>query len=85
MNRARTILRYSAFGLGWTLVITAAGAALGALTFPLIGALAGADASAASLALSGAKNLGFLAFIWAPGAAIVLAFRRAYLRRQSSS
>lgn len=74
-----------AFVLGWTAVIVAGGALVGALVFPLVGLAIDSPRDVTSLAGSGAKQLGFFAFIWAPGIAIVLAFQRAWRSRQSSS
>lgn len=84
MTRLRQILFYAGYITGWTVAITAAGALLGAIIFPLVGVIFGRDATPATMALSGARNLGFLAFVWAPGTAIVLAFRHGFRRRKLS-
>jgi hypothetical protein len=85
MKRWRNVCFYVGYVVAWIVAIVATGAAVGAISFPLVGWLAGSSRSAASHALSGARQLAFLAFIWAPGIAIVLAIRRAWERRQSAS
>ncbi len=70
--------------LGWAAGLTVAGACLGAVVYPLFGALAGNPRPAASLAWHGARDLGFLTFIWAPGIGIVVAFHRAWSRRRAA-
>jgi hypothetical protein len=84
MKPRRGILFYVAYVTAWTAVIVVAGALVGAVSFPLVGAFAGLPRSAAGLALSGARQLAFLAFVWAPGIAIVMAFHHAWRSRQSS-
>lgn len=76
----RTALFYCGYVLLWSAIITAGGAVVGAIVFPLVGTLGHAEMSAGAMALSGARQLGFLAFIWAVGIAIVMAFHRAYRR-----
>lgn len=86
MSRARTILFYVGYVLGWTLAITAGAALAGAILFPLFGCFFTASAGFGELALLGASMLGQLAGeVWALPIAIVLAVRRAYLRHQASS
>ena len=65
----------------WTGTITAAGAALGALLFPLGGWLFHVERSAGQLAWQGIQIGSFYCFIWAPGTALVLCVMRAYRRR----
>jgi hypothetical protein len=79
------ILRYLALFSGWTVAIIAGGAMVGAVVFPLAGALIGADSGIAELAANGARKLGFLSFVWAPGIALVVCFHRAYLDRNRRS
>ena len=81
LRRLRTILFYCGYVLLWSAIITAGGAVAGAIIFPLVGTLGHSEMSATAMALSGARQLGFLAFIWAVGIAIVMAFHRAYRRR----
>ncbi|HEX9785740.1 MAG TPA: hypothetical protein VGA56_23785 [Opitutaceae bacterium] len=85
MSKRTNKLRYLYFFLGWTLGITAGGAIIGAISFPLVGSLLGAEGSSWELTLSGARDLAFLAFIWAPGTAIVLCFHRIYRDRQDAA
>lgn len=82
MARLRTALFYCGFVLLWSTLITLGGAFVGAVAFPLIGTLAGVAMGTGDMALSGARQLGFLAFIWAVGIAIVMAFQHAHRRRQ---
>lgn len=82
MSRSRQILFYAGFIAAWTIAITGAGALLGGIIFPLVGLIVDRDTTLAAMALSGARNLGFFAFVWAPGTAIVLAFRHAFRRRK---
>ncbi len=83
MSMRRTKLGYFLYFLAWTLGITAAGGIVGAITFPLVGSLAGIEGTLSQQALSGARQLAFLALIWAPGGATVLCFHRIYRDRHS--
>jgi len=82
MSRIRQSLFYAGYVAGWTIGITAAGALVGLIVFPIAGVIFSRDTPLPDMALSGARNLGFLAFVWAPGTAIVLAFRHAFRRRR---
>jgi hypothetical protein len=66
------LLRWIGTWAALTFLMVAAGALLGAVLFPVIGALAGKASPSGALALAGARNLGFYALVWAPGTAIVL-------------
>lgn len=66
------VTRWLLLWLVWTCGIVLAGALLGAVLFPLLGRLGGSSKDLGALALLGVRNLGFYAFVWAPGAAIVL-------------
>jgi len=79
----RSALFYVGYVLLWSVVITTGGAIVGAIVFPIVGTLAGMDMTAAAMALSGARQIGFLTFIWAVGIAIVMAFQHAYRCRQA--
>lgn len=81
----RTSLFYCGYVLLWSTIITAGGAVAGAIVFPLVGTLAGMDMTVAAMALSGARQIGFLTFIWAVGIAIVMAFQHAYRRRRRTA
>jgi uncharacterized transporter YbjL len=81
----RTLLFYCGYVLLWSAIITAGGAVVGAIVFPLVGTLAGMDMTASAMALSGARQLGFLTFIWAVGIAIVMAFQHAHRRRRAQA
>jgi hypothetical protein len=85
MKRSGAVPYYLGYIAAWTVAIVAAGALVGAVAFPLVGKLAGSDASVAALAAQGARDLGFLAFIWAPGTAIVAAFHHAWKRHQANA
>lgn len=64
-------------------MITAGGAIVGAIVFPIIGLIAAMPGGPTAHMLAGIKNLGFLTFVWAPGISIVLAFDHAYKRHRS--
>lgn len=81
----RTIVFYGGYVLLWSVIITAGGAVVGAVVFPVVGTLAGMDMTGAAMALSGARQIGFLTFIWAVGIAIVMAFQHAYRRRRRTA
>ncbi|MGH8018180.1 MAG: hypothetical protein ACREIA_07795 [Opitutaceae bacterium] len=81
MSMRRTKLGYVLYFLVLTFGIIAAGGILGAITFPLVGALVGAEGTASQQAMSGARQLAFLAMIWAPGCGVVLCFHRIYRDR----
>ncbi len=83
MSRLRTGFFYCSYVALWSALITLGGAVVGAIIFPLVGTLADVAMSARDMALSGARQLGFLAFIWAVGIAIVMAFQHAHRRRQA--
>lgn len=85
MKPRNRLLFYTGYFLLWTVGICAAGAAVGAISFPIVGALIGAESSTLELIGSGAAKLGFLSFIWAPGTAIVLCFHRAYRNRHKTA
>lgn len=74
---------YTGYVLLWSLIITAGGALVGAVVFPIVGTLGSVEMSAGAMAWSGARQLGFLTFIWAVGIAIVMAFQHAHRRRQA--
>lgn len=73
-------LQFAGTVLGVTVALAAAGAVLGAVIFPLVGALNGSSKSLPDLALWGAKDVGFYVFIWAPGIGITYAVIREWRR-----
>ena len=77
----RSILFYIGYVLGWTAAISAGGAVVGAILFPIVGSLIGKEMTVTAMILSGARQIGFLTFIWAFGIAVVMAFQRAYKKR----
>ena len=72
---------WSLYFICWVAAISAVGAALGGLSFPLLGLLLGWDFSLSELCLNGMRNLGFLFFVWAVPIAIIACFARWYRRR----
>jgi len=62
----------------WFKLVVLAGAAVGAIGFPLLGPLFGSTLTATEHVVAGARHLGFVAMIWAPGIALVLCVVRAY-------
>ncbi len=83
MARLRTGLFYCGYVLLWSTMITLGGALVGSVIFPVVGSLAGMDLTAGEMARNGARQLGFLTFIWAVGIAIVMAFQRAHRLRHA--
>ena len=68
----------------WVAGVSAVGAVVGAVTFPLLGAAFEWKFSASELAMNGARNIGFLFFVWAvPIAAIACVVRR-YTRKSAA-
>jgi hypothetical protein len=51
---------------------------IGAISFPLLGPAFGSTSTPLEHAMAGARHLGFIALIWAPGIALVLCVMRAY-------
>jgi hypothetical protein len=82
MTRTRLALFYIWYVIRWTAIITAGGALVGAVVFPIIGLIAKMPGDPTVHLLAGIKNLGFLTFVWAPGISIVLAFEHAYKRHR---
>jgi len=78
MDRLRTALFYFGYVLFWSAMITLGGALVGSVIFPVVGSLAGMDLTVGEMARNGARQIGFLTFIWAVGIAIVMAFQRAH-------
>lgn len=83
MTRTNLVFYYIWYVIRWTATITAGGALVGAIVFPVIGMIAGTPGGPTDHLLAGIKNLGFLTFVWAPGISIVLAFDHAYKRHRS--
>ncbi len=74
-------IHWSLYFLFWTATLTAAGAGLGAVLFPLAGWLFHRGTPAGQLAQQGVRIGGFYLLIWAPGTAVVLCVIRTYRRR----
>ena len=66
-----TWLRWTGLFLLVTIEVTAIGALAGGIVFPILGAIFDWERGWAELAMNGIKNIGFWAFIWAPGIALV--------------
>lgn len=77
----RKALFYVGYVVLWSVIITAGGALVGSIAFPIVGSLASMEMTVPAMALSGARQIGFLTFIWAVGIAIVMAFQHAHRRR----
>lgn len=80
MNK-RGIFFYVGCGLAWTIGISAGGALLGGIAFPVVGTILGKSANFWDMAIQGVRDFGFLASIWSPGIGIVMAIHRAYRDR----
>ena len=74
-------LRWTGLFLLFTIEVTAIGALAGGIVFPILGAIFDWERGWEELAMNGIKNIGFWAFIWAPGIAIVRCIMRAYRER----
>lgn len=72
---------WAVYFIFWLLAIIGGGALIGAISFPLLGPAFGSTRSPLEHALTGARHLGFIALIWAPGIALVLCVMRAYRNR----
>lgn len=68
---------WAVYFLCWLLAIVGGGALIGAIIFPLFGPFFGSDRTALAHAVAGARHLGFIALIWAPGIALVACVVRA--------
>ena len=79
--KRRSWIQWIGLFLLFTVEITAVGALLGAVTFPIAGILIGAERGWAELTLLGLRNIGFWFFIWAPGIALVRCIMRGYRER----
>jgi len=75
-------VHWTVYFLVWTAGITLLGAALGAVTFPIAGKLFGWKFTAEQLAQNGARNLGFLFFVWAVPIAGIACAARGYAQRK---
>jgi hypothetical protein len=76
-------IHWTLYFLVWTAGISAVGALLGLICFPLLGAALGWKFTAGQLAMNGARNLGFLFFVWAVPIAGIACAARGYKRRKS--
>lgn len=74
-------IHWSFYFLAWLLGIVGGGALIGAATFPLFGPLFGSERTPLAHALAGARHLGFIALVWAPGIALVACVARGYRRK----
>lgn len=61
----------------WLFAVVVGGALIGAISFLLLGPAFGSKLSPLQHAVAGARHLGFIALIWAPGIALVLGVIRA--------
>ncbi|PTY05908.1 hypothetical protein DB347_16355 [Opitutaceae bacterium EW11] len=76
---------WSVYFLAWTIGVTAAGAAAGALLFLVGGVTIGAKFTAIELVVHGLQKAGFVSFVWAVPIAITMCVMRGYKRRQGRS
>ncbi|MFT3870029.1 MAG: hypothetical protein QM715_16400 [Nibricoccus sp.] len=68
---------WAVYFIVWLLAVVGGGALVGAVSFPLLGPLFGSDHSVFSHVVAGARHLGFIALVWAPGIALVACVIRA--------
>ena len=74
---------WTVYFLFWLFAVIGGGALIGAISFPLVGPVFGSTLPPLEHALTGARHLGFIAMIWAPGIALVLCVRRTYRNKQA--
>lgn len=67
----------------WTVGIVASGCLVGGILLVALGAWLDPDVPSLALAQAGAKDIGFYALVWAPGAALVITYLRESRRRRS--
>lgn len=72
---------WSVYFAAWVLGIVASGAVLGALVFLLAGPAWDATSTPLARALEGARRVGFIFFIWAPGIGLAASVMRSYRRK----
>ena len=63
--------------LSYIVVITLAGAIIGAIFYPLVGTILGFNHTVLFMIKKGMLDISYLALVWAPGGAIVLCFIKA--------
>jgi len=73
---------WAAYFVFWLVAVVLAAALVGAIGFSLLGPLFGSTRSVGEHAVAGARHVGFIALIWAPGIALVLCVVRAYRNNQ---
>ena len=69
---------WAVYFLFWLVAVIGGSALIGAISFPLLGPAFGSTSTPLEHAMAGARHLGFIALIWAPGIALVLCVMRAY-------
>lgn len=72
---------WSVYATAWILGLSALGAILGMIAFPLGGLIVGAERTSLQLLVRGARFGSFYFLIWAPAIAIAACTMRAYRRR----
>jgi len=73
---------WAVYFLFWATAVVLLGAVAGAIGFVLLGPLFGSAEPPLRHAIAGARHLGFIALIWAPGIALVLCVMRVYRNKQ---
>jgi hypothetical protein len=76
---------WTVYFIFWFLVVVLVGAVVGAISFPLLGPLFGSPLTPVQHAIVGARHLGFIVMIWAPGIALVLCAVRAHRNKSKQS
>jgi hypothetical protein len=74
-------MHWTLYFLTWVAGLTGAGALVGAISFPLLGLVFDWKFTSVQLAINGARNLGFLLFVWAVPIAAIACVIRAHRRR----
>lgn len=83
--KRRPWIQWTGLFLLFTVEVTAAGALLGGIAFPIAGSILGTERGWAELTLLGIRNIGFWFFIWAPAIALVRCVMRAYRDRHPAA
>jgi hypothetical protein len=73
---------WAVYFIFWATAVILLGAGAGAIGFALLGPLFGSARTLLQHVITGARHLGFVSMIWAPGIALVLCVMRAHRNKQ---
>jgi hypothetical protein len=80
-----TMPRWPLLFLKWTIGVTALGAVVGAIVFPLVGLIWDTPYTPSELVMNGIKILGFFFGIWAPGIGLVMTVKAVYEAKKAGT